>query len=236
MLNEKDRKIKIICIISLVVAVFGMTLGFAAFSSVLKISSNAWVTPSSDNFKIRFVGVDGDNVVKVVGDNTVGHTEGIISSDGLTISNLAVSFSEPGDYVEFETYIENAGTYDAYIKSANMDNIAGLNSKKKCVAVDDSEVSQELLDAACEDIAFGFSLYDEEGNMLTPDFFGAKLAPGKKHYLVLVFKYDTNGTRVDGEFEVIFGDAHLEYTTNMESQDYINSSFFIAYFGVYLRR
>ena len=51
---EKNKGSKIIAIVALVVAVFGLTLGFAAFSNTLTISSSAYVSPSSDNFKINF--------------------------------------------------------------------------------------------------------------------------------------------------------------------------------------
>ena len=49
---EKTRQIKILSIVALVVAIAGMTLGFAAFSTTLSISSSATVTPNSDDFKV----------------------------------------------------------------------------------------------------------------------------------------------------------------------------------------
>ncbi|MBQ3511969.1 MAG: hypothetical protein IJA30_06735 [Bacilli bacterium] len=48
---EKERQIKLLSIIALVVAITGMTLGFAAFSTTLNISSSATVTPNSEDFK-----------------------------------------------------------------------------------------------------------------------------------------------------------------------------------------
>ena len=51
---EKERHIKILSIIALVLAIAGMSLGFAAFSTTLNISSSASVTPNSDNFNIIF--------------------------------------------------------------------------------------------------------------------------------------------------------------------------------------
>ena len=49
---ERQRQIKILSIIALVVAIVGMSLGFAAFSTTLNISSSASVTPDSEDFKV----------------------------------------------------------------------------------------------------------------------------------------------------------------------------------------
>lgn len=51
-------KTKLITITVLVIAICGMTLGFAAFSNVLTISSSASVTPNDDEFDIVVYGVD----------------------------------------------------------------------------------------------------------------------------------------------------------------------------------
>ena len=51
---EKNRKFKILSIVLLVMAIAGMTLGFAAFSTTLSISSSASVTPNRDSFGVKF--------------------------------------------------------------------------------------------------------------------------------------------------------------------------------------
>ena len=54
---EKNRQIKILSIVALVLAIAGMSLGFAAFSSTLTISSSATVTPNSNDFKVVVYGL-----------------------------------------------------------------------------------------------------------------------------------------------------------------------------------
>ena len=54
---EKQRQMKLLSIVTLVVAIIGMTLGFAAFSTTLSISSSATVTPTSEDFKISLYNV-----------------------------------------------------------------------------------------------------------------------------------------------------------------------------------
>ena len=47
---EKNRGSRVIAIIALIVAVLGLTIGFAAFSSTLNISSSANVKPNAETF------------------------------------------------------------------------------------------------------------------------------------------------------------------------------------------
>ena len=57
---EKTRQIKLLSIVLLVIAITGMTLGFAAFSTTLSISSSATVTPNSEDFKVVMLGSETD--------------------------------------------------------------------------------------------------------------------------------------------------------------------------------
>ena len=64
---EKGRKIKILSIIALVVSIIGMTLGFAAFSSTLTISSSASVTPNASDFNFVVYGIGDDVEYEAIG-------------------------------------------------------------------------------------------------------------------------------------------------------------------------
>ena len=55
---ERNRQTKVIAIVALCVAVVGLTLGFAAFSNTLTISSSATVTPNESDFKLTVYGID----------------------------------------------------------------------------------------------------------------------------------------------------------------------------------
>lgn len=67
---EKQRQMKLLSIVALVVAIIGMTLGFAAFSTTLSISSSATVTPNSEDFKISLYGMNDEfvNEIKYIND------------------------------------------------------------------------------------------------------------------------------------------------------------------------
>ena len=116
---EKNRGSKIIAIVALVVAVFGLTLGFAAFSNTLVISSSATVTPSSDTFKVNFsssdTALETNNItgVATVGTPTVGEAK----ISGTTISDLTAGFTEPGQTVTYTFYARNTGDYNAKVQT-----------------------------------------------------------------------------------------------------------------------
>ena len=63
---ERKRYEKMFLILILVVAIAGMSLGFAAFSKVLTINASATVTPSQDDFKIVAYGaIDAGEIAKL---------------------------------------------------------------------------------------------------------------------------------------------------------------------------
>ena len=58
---KRNRQAKIVAILSLCVSVVGLTLGFAAFSNTLTISSSTTVSPDESDFKLVLYGLPGGN-------------------------------------------------------------------------------------------------------------------------------------------------------------------------------
>lgn len=54
---KKDRKLRAVAIIALCVSILGLSLGFAAFSNTLTISSSATVSPDPSDFKLTLYGL-----------------------------------------------------------------------------------------------------------------------------------------------------------------------------------
>ena len=145
---EKQRQIKILSIVALVLAISAMTLGFAAFSTTLNISSSASVTPNSTNFSVVFSANPSSSVNTVEPSYT---TEGatatpgkIVNSTTPTLTNLSANFTAPGQYVEYTLYIRNVGQYTAYLNNIN------YLGEKTCIA--ESHATESLVQSACENI------------------------------------------------------------------------------------
>ena len=136
---EKDRSSKVIAVVALLVAVIGLSVGFASFSSTLTISSSANVTPNSDTFKVVFSS-NGTILTTeaVIGDVTgtgASATNATINNDtNPTISGLAANFTEPGQKVVYTFYAHNSGEYDAFLKSVTYANVTGKSESKVCTA------------------------------------------------------------------------------------------------------
>ena len=222
-------------IVALVLAVTAMTLGFAAFSTTLNISSSASVTPNSDDFKIKLIGIDGDNKFNVLESTVSGNEGAVISDDGLYVSGIRAKLSKPGDYVRYHGLIENNGEYDAYFVGARLNKIGDTESSKKCVSTGDNPVSAELLESICGNIlvSYGIYEYDENSGEIFNDIMnlGDVLEKGKKYFIHFTIKYKDVAPYADGDFEVIFGDAQLIFSSvsnNTEFRFIIDGSGYYA--------
>lgn len=218
---EKSRKVKFIIMITLMVAISAMSLGFAAFSATLNISSSASVTPSSDDFKLHLHNQTthtSDLLSQKV--NIVGYNGAIVDSSvkylplsTLIIPNYIINFTEPGQYVEVKAYIVNEGYYDAYLGDIIYNNVEGTDLFVSCTVPSDSGASQALVDAACDDFTVTVNI---DGNLITEDepyLYEYVLPQGEAASLTIRFIYDENGDRADGAFNVQFGSITIDFST-----------------------
>ena len=206
---EHNRKQKLLLIVALILSIASLSIGFAAFSVSLNISSQASVSPSSDTFSVKF-STNKDNLV-VEPLTPSNKTSGITTTDGVidnstnpTIKNLSATFTQPGQYVEYIVYARNEGEYTAYLNNINF-----LGSKT-CTA--EKGTTDSLVQMACEDInitaTVGGTTYTE-----TTPISGHTLATKTGEQIKVRLEYATNATYVDGEFSITFPDISLVYST-----------------------
>ncbi len=218
---EKQRQIKILSIVALVLAISAMTLGFSAFSTTLSISSSATVTPNSEDFKMVFstssstVNTSDSTCKTVVGEGANG-TTGILGSIGCvkptSITDVVVNFTEPGQTVKYTFYVHNEGLYDAYLNKFRA-GILENGSYKKCMA-SSSDTSDDLVEQACESISI---LADIDGHLTTlgKTFVDKIISPGEVQTIDLYIMYSIDAVRADGPFTVEFADVFFDYGTNI---------------------
>ena len=206
---EKQRQIKILSIVALVLAISAMTLGFAAFSTTLSISSSASVTPSSADFAVKFSTSQTSLVTDAVAPSS--KTTGITTTNGTivnsvspTLSNLSASFNIPGQYVEYTVYARNEGAYTAYLNNIN------YLGDKTCIA--SSGTTESLVQSACNSInvtvTIGSTTYDD-----TTPISSHALAKGASETIKVRLEYASTGTAVDGSFKITFPSISLVYST-----------------------
>jgi len=109
---EKERRIKGLSIVALLIAVVGLTIAFAAMNRTLNINNT---TAKVGKFNVRFV-LDGfgndnaQNIYKFNEENSGTHdisTNAQIVNNGATVSGIAVQFDMLGVTAEYKLKIKN---------------------------------------------------------------------------------------------------------------------------------
>ena len=209
------KKQKIIIIIALIVMLIGMSVGFAAFSTNISISSSAGVAPSATDFHIKFSSSESSVVTGQITPSTSGATgeKATLNNSGTmpTISGLKANFTAPGQSVTYTFYVHNTGDYSAYLKNIIFENASGKSSNKACTKTD-STATDSLVAAACNSISItakvGATTYSQTTNSITNHSLAAK---NGKETIVVTISYASGGSKADGDFSVAFGDIKLEY-------------------------
>lgn len=106
---EKERKVKVLSVVALIVAVLGLTVAFASLSQTLTINGSATVDTAT--WDIHFANLSEPTKT---GDADVT-TAPTIDSKGTTIGDYALKLTKPGDSVTYTFDVENKGTIDAKI-------------------------------------------------------------------------------------------------------------------------
>lgn len=214
---EKNRNAQVIAIVALVVAVLGLSIGFASFSNVLNIQASANVKPDSSTLNVDFSSsIDSVTVAEITPTatpNSIVTTNATIdNSADPTISNLSATFTEPGQSVVYKFYAYNAGELNAYLKSIVYANVAGGNATKVCTAKEGT--TDALVQKACENILVKVKVGNElETATGKASITGHSLAKKTGEMITVTLEYAAGAERTDGDFSVAFGNITLNYSS-----------------------
>lgn len=222
---EKDRSSKVIAIVALLVAVVGLSVGFAAFTRDLTISSDAAVSPEN-NMKVLFSSSGTEQLAGTVtgvvtptpvegGENQPSADVATIASDGsTTISGLKANFTKPGQTVTYEFYAHNDGAFDAYLTTITFKTVDGTQLRECNVT---EGTTAEYATNACNDITLNVTV-GEDTSVITTDtsetgITNHLLAKGAYEKVVVTISYPTGSDVSDGDFDVEFGDITFTYSS-----------------------
>ena len=214
---EKNRNAQVIAIVALVVAVLGLSIGFASFSNVLNIQARANVKPDSSTLNVDFSSsIDSVTVAEITPTatpNSIVTTNATIdNSADPTISNLSATFTEPGQSVVYKFYAYNGGELNAYLKSIVYANAAGSNATKVCTAKEGT--TDALVQKACENILVKVKVGNElETATGKASITGHSLAKKTGEMITVTLEYAAGAERTDGDFSVAFGNITLNYSS-----------------------
>ncbi len=109
-----ERNLRILAIVAIVLAVGGLSIGFASFSQVLSISNTtATVTPA--NFEVVF-----NNLQPTVEVGSAIGTNPTFTPGTTIMEDIDITLQNPGDSVTYTFDIENTGTMNAILQTFDM--------------------------------------------------------------------------------------------------------------------
>lgn len=225
-MKESKRKSKVIEIVALVLSILALIIGILAFGCSSDVKDKAEVKPG----EITGIGSEKPSIVfsshkdkkdTIVSGKTVnGAVAGsakIITKEDETLANFDVKFTKPGQEVIYTFYSHNKGKIDAYLDTITYANVKGENLFKICNAVNQRTTNRYLVSSACESISMTVKVGD---NVVTngsiTDIKEHILKSGDKEEIIVIVKYDKNGTQVDGDFVVRFGSVTFSYLSKSE--------------------
>lgn len=194
---EKERGAKIIAIVALLIAVVGLTVGYAAYSSTLTINGNANVDPAS--WKVNF---DYKNETTSLTGTTKGHaTEKTAPTlEDTTISGFDVTLKAPGDSVTYNFIIKNSGTLNAKLANFTMGTLT-------CTPNEGSSISPENATKLCGELKY--TLTYAGGSTITT---GEILNPNNSKELELKLEWPSASTlSVSDDVKVTIGTTTFVY-------------------------
>lgn len=235
----KKQNSKILVIIALALTTVALTIGFAAFSTTLNISSNATVTPNEEDFKIMIYGFKDAAAVNKFHKNSsfeesdlsptiaVPHIyeetnaaaeDAIIVNSIHRISNLNVSLTNPGQEVAYYMVIRNEGKYDAYLdltqyvyNEESQEYI--LNPPATGICTPEEGTTESLVNATCSSVINVLGIIEPNGEVITTGDSILTIPKGKYVILASIIGYMDTETLADGPFRVAFPDLNLTFST-----------------------
>ena len=193
---------KYIIILALLIAVTGLSLGFAAFSNTLTIKSSATVTNPSDSgvvLSTSKTAASTGNVTPTTTGGASGSTASIASATPTTISNVKATFTGPGQTVVYTLAAYNTGDFLYYLNQVNL-------GSKTCTAK--SGTTQSYVDTACNSISISVKVGSTTYSSTNTSISSHSLAKATGEDVVVTISYASGGAVADGDFDVAFGDAN----------------------------
>ena len=134
---EKQRRIKVLSLSAVLVAVLGLTVAFAALSTTLNIKGSAYLDAAK--WGIKFQNLSEPSIVGEASDAKTAKIEKDVS-----INDIKVTLSKPGDSVTYTVDLVNDGDINAKIENIEKTNLTEEQQKYITFTVKYKENDTEL--------------------------------------------------------------------------------------------
>jgi len=204
-------------IAALIIAIVGLSIGFAAFSNTLTISSSASVSPDDSAMNVVWSSSSssaGTNAIEPTKDpnnvaNFTATNATITGEDFRTLNNVSAAFTAPGQTVTYNLHVFNAGSYTAYLTNLAFGN-------KTCAAIPQQNASDTatgtLVQEACKGISISVTIGTETLTS-SGSLNNQAIAPNASVQARVVITYSEGSSYVDGPMSVTFGNITFNAST-----------------------
>ena len=200
---EKERRVKVLSLIALVVAILGLTVAFAALSETLTIKGTAKVDAATWDVHFENPTCEDANLIDVNPEecSSVFKDDGSLyyeqaagkvnknpTINGTSIENIDVTITKPDDVVAYYFILTNAGDIDAKIDSVNISKLCESTSSsvESCDWDGNETVSEEDIQKVNDNISFYATMMGENDNILKS---GTVLKAGERKMILVMIGY-----------------------------------------------
>jgi len=209
-MGNNDKFVRYVAIVALLIAIVGVSVGFAALTNTVNIKAGAEVRYSTpDTVAVLSTDDDSSQQGSVTPTTTGGATGDTASLGTDTIQSMKAHFTAPGQTVTYSFYGFNGSSFTSYLNSV-------VFGSKSCTAAQTNGATASYMNAACNDITMSIKVGPGTGTTFTTDntnVSGHSVAAGASEPIVVTITYANNGAVADGGFDVDFGTTVLTYST-----------------------
>ena len=219
-MGSRDKSYQVLALVALIIGIAGLSVGFAAFSNTLTITSRATVHPNASEFNVDLSGASSSEVTSVtptVDPTTNGPTGSVAvvdnaGSSSAEINNIHATFTKPGQTVTYTFYARNVGEYLAYLNNITFGEPSGAASGQTKVCIPGTGTTASQVASACNGITLKVSVGSlTDVATSQTGISGHTLSVGGSEQVIVEITYASDAARADGDFDVHFGDVVLTY-------------------------
>ncbi len=227
-MKSKDGTYRVVALVGLVVSILALTMGFAAFTTSLTISSSAEVTPASSTLNVVFSSDPDSNVTNApaISYNPVSGvpTASAASLNGTTVTGIRARFNAHDQSVTYSFYARNNSSYTAYLTGITFKPITQNGSDFKTCAPKTGVTNPATgdLSGACSDISLTVSMGDVSSthpvSLSSSDVASLQandkiINSGDYKVVTVTIAYGHAYPIPDGDFTATFGDIELSFSS-----------------------
>lgn len=194
----KDRSFKIVTIVALLIAVLGLSIGYATYTERLKISGTVAVKASSNAWDVHFENISAASFTGIANE--------MVSPDltSTIISKFEVNFFAPGDSVSYTFDVVNKGLLNAKLTTFSKGSLS-------CEPSTNSTATATEANALCRDLTYTLT-YADGSDIKTGDLLYAGDSNNTKSLKVTIGWKNDSTISLKDDVLVTIGATNFIYT------------------------